>query len=122
MIVWRGFHDDKGSAEIYVSDQHGKHIKQLTTKGSINWCPFWSPDNKKILFSSNRHEPGNFELYLINADGTCLKRLTHSPGADILPVFSPDGKQIAFTSNRNGTNQIYLMDFVEPKDCLPDIP
>ena len=59
---------------------------------------------------------------MINADGTCLKRLTYSPGADILPVFSPDGKKIAFTSNRTGTSQLYLMDFVEPKDCLDEKP
>lgn len=117
-IVWRGFHDEKGNAQLYVADKDGKNIKQITDTPGINWCPFWHPDGKRIIFSSNREDKSNFELYMINSDGSCLKRLTYSAGADILPVFSPDGKKISFTSNRSGTNQIYIMDFVEPKDCL----
>ncbi len=121
-IAWRGFHDDKGNAQLFVSDQWGKNIKQLTNSEAINWCPFWHPDGTKIIFSSNRDDRSNFELYQINVDGTCLKRLTYSPGADILPAFSPDGKKIAFTSNRGGSNQLYIMDYVEPQDCLKDSP
>ncbi len=121
-IAWRGFHDEKGNAQLFTADKNGKHIKQLTNSEAINWCPFWHPDGKKIIFSSNRGDKSNFEIYQINSDGTCLKRLTYSPGADILPVFSLDGKKIAFTSNRSGSNQLYVMDYVEPKDCLSDIP
>ena len=128
-IVWRGFHDDKGSAQLYVADAHGKNIKQLTTKEmAIHWCPFWHPDGKRILFSANRDDRKKFELYMINSDGTCLKRLTtNSPGSSVLPVFSPDGKKILFTSSRGSKeseriSQLYLMDFNEPKDCLNETP
>jgi Tol biopolymer transport system component len=127
-IVWRGFHDEKGHAQIYVADRWGKNIKTLTQAEAINWCPFWHPEGKKIIFSSNRRlsndsdKKPKFEIYQMNADGTCLKRLTDGPGANILPSFSPDGKKISYTSNRTGKSQIYVMDYNEPKDCLPDLP
>jgi hypothetical protein len=85
-------------------------------------------EGKKIIFSSNRRlsndsdKKPKFEIYQMNADGTCLKRLTDGPGANILPSFSPDGKKISYTSNRTGKSQIYVMDYNEPKDCLPDLP
>jgi Tol biopolymer transport system component len=45
-------------------------------------------------------------------------RLTYAPGADVLPVFSPDGKRLLWTSTRDGHQpaQLYLADFVPPKD------
>jgi Tol biopolymer transport system component len=43
-------------------------------------------------------------------------RLTFDPGADVLPVFSPDYKKIMWTSNRDGSSQLYIADFVPPKD------
>jgi TolB protein len=40
------------------------------------------------------------------------------PGADVLPAFSPDGKKLLWTSTRDGRRpaQLYLADFVPPKD------
>lgn len=45
-------------------------------------------------------------------------RLTFAPGADVLPVFSPDGSKIMWTSTRDGRSpaQLYIADFVPPKD------
>ncbi|HEV3256232.1 MAG TPA: biopolymer transporter Tol [Gemmataceae bacterium] len=45
-------------------------------------------------------------------------RITFNPHADVLPVFSPDGKKIMWTSNRteDGSAQLFIADFVRPKD------
>jgi TolB protein len=45
-------------------------------------------------------------------------RITYAPGADVLPVFSPDGKRVMWTSTRDGRQpaQLYIADFVPPKD------
>jgi Tol biopolymer transport system component len=56
--------------------------------------PSWSPDEKRIAFSSNR--TGKYEVWVINADGGGLRQLTQIPGADVTaPVWSPDGTRLA---------------------------
>ncbi len=68
--------------------------------------PRFSPDGKKILFYSYRHqhqsfrEAKNAELYLMDADGAYEVRLTYTPHGDysLAPSWSPDGKQITFST------------------------
>ena len=121
-IALAASHGDEKVMEIFVMDRWGIKPKALTTKAAIHWNPTWSPDGKKILFSSNRDDEKNFELYSVNPDGTCLKRLTYASGWDLYPDVSADGTKVLFTSNRSGVNQLYVMDYVESKDCLPEAP
>jgi len=89
--------------ELYICNADGSDLKQLTNLGNANWSPFFTPDGKKILFSSNfEAERGfPFNLYLIDLDGKNLERVTHGETFDAFPVFSNDGRYLAFSSNRN---------------------
>ncbi|MGM5469108.1 TolB family protein [Flavobacteriaceae bacterium LMO-SS05] len=89
--------------ELYVCDADGSNMRQLTHLGGANWSPFFLPDGKRVLFSSNfEAERGfPFNLYMIDLDGKNLERITHSETFDAFPVFSNDGKQLIFSSNRN---------------------
>jgi len=49
--------------------------------------PGFTPDGRKIAFSSDRD--GNPEIYMMNIDGTDLVNLTNDPGADYGPTFKP---------------------------------
>ena len=69
--------------------------------------PNYSPDGKRIVFTSRRDS--DYEIYVINADGTGETRLTNSRGMDINARVSPDSRQIAFTSNRDGNYEVYVM-------------
>jgi len=121
MIVYRAFHPKKsedlkdyeehlakrqvvgGTLEVFVMNSDGSNRRQITENGASNFCPFFHPSGKQIIFSSNLHQPEGreFSLYLINADGTGLERVTLYPGFDSFPMFSPDGKKLVFVSNRN---------------------
>ncbi len=50
----------------------------ITNFGCASFAPTFTPDGKKILFSSNKHQcdSRNFELYLMNVDGTGLEQVT----------------------------------------------
>jgi Tol biopolymer transport system component len=123
-IVFRGDRQNNRLLQIFVADlifgSGGKIVgatneQQLTHDASVNWCPFWHPDGKHLIWSTSRHGFANFELYLMRADGTHKTRITFSSGADILPVFSPDGNYVMWSAKRDGkTVQIYLAKFHMP--------
>lgn len=89
--------------ELYICNVDGSDLKQITNLGNANWCPFFLPSGKKVVFSSNfESERGfPFNLYMIDIDGKNLERITHSETFDAFPVFSNNGKYLAFSSNRN---------------------
>ena len=98
-----------GGFEIFVMNADGSDQKQLTHFTEQGWgalAPTWSPDGKRIAFST-RIPPIN--IYVINADGTGATKVSDE-GGGANPAWSPDGRQIAFNSRRSGKPQVYVMD------------
>jgi Tol biopolymer transport system component len=90
--------------DLWVMDADGGNQRQVTDLGAASFGPSWTPDGRRIVFSSNHHTNprlGNFDLFLVNADGTGLEQLTTSPAFDGFPMFSPDGTQLVWASNRH---------------------
>jgi Tol biopolymer transport system component len=108
-----------GALEVWVMDADGSHKRQVTRLGAASFAPYFHPDGKRIIFSSNYPNPRGraFDLYLINEDGSGLERVTSEPTFDGFPMFSPDGKQLVFASNRGGKvageTNLFLVDWVE---------
>ncbi|MBK9412836.1 MAG: PD40 domain-containing protein [Bacteroidetes bacterium] len=88
--------------ELYTCNIDGSDLKQVTNLGSANWAPFFTPDGKKVIFSSNHKQKGyHFNLWMCKLDGSELEQISFDPTFDAFPVFSPDGKHLIFSSNRN---------------------
>ena len=105
--------------EIYVMNADGSDIQQVTNFGKASFAPFFHPDGKRIIFSSNiNSEKGrNFDLYLINIDGTGLEQITFNETFDGFPMFTKDGKQLVFCSNRFNSNEgdtnVFIADWID---------
>ena len=86
----------------------GSDVRQVTNHPLRNMRPAWSPDGKRIAFTSVRD--GNHEIYVSNTDGTDLRRVTNHPGRDDYPIWHPDGKRLLIVSQRSGNTDLYLLE------------
>jgi Tol biopolymer transport system component len=106
-----------GQLELYIMNLEDRQPIQLTDNGAANFGPYWHPDGRHIIFSSNLHDPGgrDFDLYLIDIETRVLERITRYEGFDGFPMFSHDGRQLVFASNRfgkvQGETNIFIADF-----------
>jgi TolB protein len=92
-------------ANIYIMDLVGLEKQQITfEQGSINSSPSFSPDESKIVFSSDRE--GRKQLYIMDANGANLHRISSDHDIYFAPVWSPNGEFIAFCKTRE--NNSYL--------------
>ena len=93
--------------ELFISDADGKNIRQLTDYGCASFAPSFTPDGKRIIFSSNKHncDGRKFDLYMINTDGTGLQQITDFGGFASFPEFSPDGRKLVFATDYQGRSR-----------------
>lgn len=103
--------------EIFVAGVEGQNARAITNNGRANFGPYFLPDSRRVIFSSNMDSPPghrgapNFELYVVDSEGQTQQtggapppeRITFYDGFDGFPMFSPDGKYLVFASNRFGS-------------------
>ncbi|MBN1779963.1 PD40 domain-containing protein [bacterium] len=83
--------------------------KQLTTVGSREDNPAWSPDGSKIAFCSNNTH--GYELWIMNADGSDQVMVTMSQLNVLGPfVWSPDQNYIYGLNARSGDGEVAKID------------
>jgi Tol biopolymer transport system component len=115
--------------DLFAARRDGSGLRRLTHAPGYDAEAAFSPDGRKIVFTSLRDaypveklsaeqrrrldtDPAYFaEIYLMNADGSDVRRLTHAPGYDGGPFFSPDGRRILWRrfDEQGTTADLYTM-------------
>ena len=76
----------------------GRPAEPFLASSTFEIDPDYSPDGRRIAFSSTRGGGGP-EVWIAHADATNPLQLTRGPGRwQSSPAWSPDGRQIAFTT------------------------
>ncbi len=90
--------------DVWVYEWARDTLTQLTFDPGQDGDPVWTPDGRRIVFSSDRAKPGIRNLYWANADGTGeVTRLTDSPEGQVARSWYPSGRHLAFTAYRADT-------------------
>jgi Tol biopolymer transport system component len=109
---------EPNALELWVMNADGTNKRQVTRLGVASFAPYFLPDGKRIIFSSNYPDihSRDFNLFVVNTDGTHLEQITFNESFDGFPMFSPDGRKLAFASNRNGAvkgdTNIFIADWI----------
>lgn len=82
--------------DIFTVDTKGGRALQITTNQAYDSDPVWTPDGKKIVFSSYR--AGSKDIFMTSAEGGVPKRLTDFPGSET-PLCVLDGDRVLFQAN-----------------------
>jgi dipeptidyl aminopeptidase/acylaminoacyl peptidase len=77
---------------IYTVSIDGSNLKQITKGDKSHSAPRWSPDGKKLAYTSGG------QIWTMDPDGDDKKQITRVSSGAGNPVWSPDGRWIAFNS------------------------
>jgi TolB protein len=97
-----------GETEIFLIDPATGDARNLSrSPNSEDRYPMWSPDGKRVVFTSNR-DGDAFNIFVMDADGKNVRKLTQEkePAVCYFPTWQGDGKRIIFGLDRSGKGLI----------------
>jgi Tol biopolymer transport system component len=90
--------------QVWLVDLSRDTLTRFTFEGPTNETPHWTPDGKRIVFSSSKEGPRNLFSQLADGSGG-LERLTTSEQLHIPTSLSPDGQLLVFHESATGSQR-----------------
>jgi Tol biopolymer transport system component len=100
---------------VFDTSSRRSNLREIpVTGGSPRWLtrgistdrqPVYSPDGRRILFTSDRS--GNTDIWEMDLRNGSIGRIVDHPADDMDPAYAPGGRGVIWTSNRTGHLEIY---------------
>jgi hypothetical protein len=96
-------------SDIWLMDRDGGHQRALVhVDGQADGGPFFSPDDRWVLFRASRGREDLMQVYLASVDGKETRQLTDQPRMNWAPYFHPDGQVVVYAANVGGQGNFDL--------------
>ena len=82
--------------QTWIYDIARDHLSRLAFEGNVNNVPIWSPDGKRVAFSSNRVGVASNVFWALSDGSGGAERLTTSDHVNFPVSFSSDGQLLAY--------------------------
>jgi TolB protein len=113
-LTWIAFVSKHGTGkELYLMDYDGQRVRRITSTGSINLMPSWSPVAQRLAYMSWR--TGAPAIDILESDGKIVRASTAGGTLNISPDWSPDGRRIVYASNASGNAELYILDLAQSR-------
>jgi len=96
-----------GDREIWTSDLFFQNARQLTGHRSQSVNPHWSPDGKKLLYTSY-YRSGFPDLMLMDMATQRPSVFASYKGTNAGGAFSPNGGRVALILSATGNSELYV--------------
>lgn len=92
-------------ADVMLMDWDGGRVSRLTQLTSIVVSPCWSPEGRRLAFTS--FHTGVPTLVAVDIKKSNMWTISREEGLNTAPAWSPRGDRIAFTMTKHGNAEIY---------------
>lgn len=92
--------------DLWLVDPSRGAFRKLTTGGTADSHPTWSPDGRHVYFASRRE--GTLALWRVQAGGGEPERLTPGSGPENQPSLDPAGHWLAYATDRLAANVLLV--------------
>ena len=105
--------------DLWLWDLGRTTLTRLTLAPGVDGVRVWTPDSRRVIFSSER--AGVRNLFWQAADGTgAVERLTESPNTQYPSAVSPDGRRLIFTEEAPKTaNDVMVIELDGTRRVTP---
>ncbi len=90
--------DRSGREEVWLADELGHGLKQVTDADCDKSSVTWSPDSKSLLWCGSDHKLWHVEIQSLNTESLASSDVS----AIGSPQFSPDGKWVSYSKEDTG--------------------
>ena len=89
---------NSSTTSLWLADVASGKVRRLTSAQASDGAPAWSPDGRRIAFTSKRAGDEVAALYVIPVDGGEAEKILELPAAVSAPAWMPDGTHVVVTT------------------------
>jgi DNA-binding winged helix-turn-helix (wHTH) protein/Tol biopolymer transport system component len=114
------FDPQVGTSDIWVYDLARNAKTRFTSDPAAEVSPVWSPDGRRIAFSSNRKDIHGFDIYQKDSNGSGNEEILFESGeVKVIRSWSSHGQFIAYERGQYPKREVWVLPLIGERKPFP---